>query len=156
MNIKINYLSKEKFDQLTEELAYLKGTRRKEIAGDLEYARSLGDLSENAEYHQARELQGKIESRIFELENVLKNVEIVKPHHSDVVNVGATVLVKKKGDTTERTFHIVGGEEADTGEGKISLDSPLGQAMIGKKKKEAFTFTTPSGKEITYVIVKID
>lgn len=154
MDEKTTYLSQEKFEELTEELAHLKNTRRKEVAEELEYARSLGDLSENAEYHQARETQGKIESRIFQLENLLKNVEIVKQHHADSVEVGATVTVKKKGGD-ERTFQIVGGEEADTAEGKISLDSPLGKAMLGKKKKETFTFDSPSGKKIEYTIVKI-
>ncbi len=152
---KTTYLSQEKHDELVQELAHLKNTRRKEIAEELEYARSLGDLSENAEYHQARETQGKIESRIFELESLLKKVEIVKQHHSEVVEVGATVTVQKKGGD-ERTFQIVGGEEADTTVGKISLESPLGKAMLGKKKKEVFTFEAPSGKKIEYTVLKID
>ncbi|MCR4286250.1 MAG: transcription elongation factor GreA, partial [Candidatus Kaiserbacteria bacterium] len=131
-------------------------TKRTEVATQLEYARSLGDLSENAEYHQARQTQGEVEDRIKYLAGILKSVEIVKPHHSDMVEVGSTVSVQRKGEDETRVFHIVGSEEANMSEGRISLNSPLGQAMMGKKKGEVFTFTNPVGKKIEYILLKID
>ena len=151
-----NYLSQAKFDELTEELNTLINVTRAEIASKIEYARSLGDLSENAEYHDAREEQGKIEARIKELQAILQDVQIVKQHHADVVEVGASVTVQRKGEKDKKTFEIVGSEEADMASGKISLRSPLGQAMMGKKKGESFTFETPTGKKIEYKVMKID
>ncbi|MEX0931302.1 MAG: transcription elongation factor GreA [Candidatus Paceibacterota bacterium] len=148
------YLTKEKFEELTNELENLKHTRRKEVAEHLEYAKSLGDLSENAEYHEAREEQATVEERIAKLENMLKNVEIVKPHHSDVVEAGATVVVRKGKSKTEVTYQIVSPEEADIGQGKISYRSPLGEKMLGHKKGDSFSFSTPNG-EMEYTIVDI-
>jgi transcription elongation factor GreA len=150
------YLTKEKHDALVSELETLITVRRPEIAKQLEYARSLGDLSENAEYHEARQLQGEIESRIKYLAVLLKSVHIVTPHHSDSVEVGSSVTIEKSGGGDAKTFQIVGSEEANTAEGRISLNSPLGAAMMGKKKSENFTFTTPTGKKVEYVIKKID
>lgn len=151
-----HYLSQEKYNELNNELDFLITTKRTEVATQLEYARSLGDLSENAEYHQARQTQGEVEDRIKYLAHILKSVEIVKPHHSDTVEVGSTVSVKRKGEDETRVFHIVGSEEANMSEGRISLNSPLGQAMMGKKKGETFTFTSPAGKKIEYTLLKID
>ena len=146
------YLTKEKFDEFTKELAELRGTRRKEVAANLEYAKSLGDLSENAEYHEARDVQATVEDRIAKLEALLKNASIVSGGHTDVVNVGSTVTVEKNGKKI--TYSIVGSEEADVAENKISVKSPFGQAIFGKKKGEKFTFTAPSG-EISYTITEI-
>lgn len=151
-----NYLSQEKYDELKKELDFLITTKRGEMAAQLEYARSLGDLSENAEYHQARQLQGEIESRIKYLAGVLKTAEIIKPHHSDVVEVGSTVSIQRKGEDESKTWNVVGSEEADMTKGRISLNSPLGQAMMGKKKGEVFTFVNPAGKKVEYTVLKID
>lgn len=148
------YLTQKKFDELSKELDYLRRVRRKEIADQLEYAKSLGDLSENAEYHEARDEQAKIEERIAQLENVLKFAEIVAPHHSDVVEVGSTVTVTKVADGMEATYMIVGPEESDVSEGKISHRSPLGATVLGKKTGEEFTFETPKGK-MKYKIINI-
>ncbi|MCI0619685.1 transcription elongation factor GreA [Candidatus Wolfebacteria bacterium] len=150
------YLSKEKHSELTKELAFLKGTRRGEIAKQLEEAKAFGDLSENAEYHQAREAQALVESRIRELEELLKSVEIVSHHTSTTVVVGATVTVEKEGEGDKKTYEVVGSEEADTKAGRISLNSPLGIAMLGKSKGDTFTFTAPSGKKVNYKILKIE
>ena len=128
------YLTQQKYDELQKELDLLISVRRPEIANQLEYARSLGDLSENAEYQQARQAQGEVESRIKYLVTLLKSVEIVVLHHSDSVEVGSTVTIKKKGDEENKTFQIVGSEEADMALGRISLNSPLGTALMGKKK----------------------
>jgi transcription elongation factor GreA len=150
------YLTKEKHDALMNELETLITTKRPEIAKQLEYARSLGDLSENAEYHQARQTQGEIESRIKYLAALLRSVQIVKPHHSEQVEVGSSVIIENTKGGDPKTFQIVGSEEADTAAGRISLNSPLGAAMMGKSKGDTFTFTTPTGKKIEYTIKKID
>ena len=149
------YLSKEKFQELKIELENLKTKKRKEIAEELEFAKSLGDLSENAEYHEARESQAALEDRIANLESILANAEIVGTHHTNQVEVGSTVHVKKTGDKTEKVYIIVGSEEADMLAGKISFKSPLGQALLGKKKGEEFKFKTPVG-EAKYTISSIE
>ncbi|HEY1037544.1 MAG TPA: transcription elongation factor GreA [Candidatus Paceibacterota bacterium] len=155
LNTNKEYLSKEKFAELKKELESLKTSKRKEIADELEFAKSLGDLSENAEYHEAREAQAALEDRISQLELVLAHAEIVTTHHSDKVEVGSVVHVKKAGDKKEKAYSIVGSEEADTLAGKISFKSPLGQALLGRKKGEEFTFATPVG-EAKYTIVSIE
>lgn len=148
------YLSKEKYAELEEELHQLKTEKRKEVAERLEYARSLGDLSENAEYHSAREEQGEVETRISELDNLLKHAEIIKHKKSDSADVGSIVTIKKDGDTKKIEYTIVGQEETDLATGKISYRSPLGSAIMGKKKKETFSFETPKGIA-NYTIVDI-
>ena len=139
------YLTQEKYNDLQNELQALKTVKRKEVAEHLEYARSLGDLSENDEYHEAREEQAQIESRILQIETILKNAEIVKHTTGDIVEVGSKVIVKKEGDSKETQFNLVGSEEADISIGKISHHSPLGAALLGKKKGESFTFESPKG-----------
>lgn len=148
------YLTKEKFEELTKELEYLKTTKRKEIAENLEYAKSLGDLSENQEYHEARDAQAVTEDRINRLEGVLKTASIVSTHDSSIVSVGSAIVVEKEGAKTKSTYIIVGSEEADASVGKISMRSPLGQAALGKKKGDNFSFQTPSGTS-SYKILEI-
>ncbi len=149
-----HYLSKEKKAELEAELENLKTVKRREIAEKLSYARSLGDLSENAEYHDARTEQGEIEVRIEELEAILKNAVILTAGKGDKVVVGSTVHLKKK-DGTKVTFRLVGAEEADVSEGRLSYESPLGAAMMGKKEKESFSFETPNGA-VQYTIIDIE
>lgn len=148
------YLTKEKHQELLLELDHLKKVRRKEIATNLEFAKALGDLSENAEYHDAREEQAEAEDRIMKIEYILKNAEIVELHHSTNVNIGSTVTVKKTGEKANVVYKIVGSEEANMAEGKISYKSPLGQSMLGKKKGDTFEFTAPKGT-FSYKIVDI-
>ena len=149
------YLSREKLEDLKKELEHLKSHRRKEIAESLEFAKSLGDLSENAEYIQAREDQAKTEERISQIEEALKNAVIVGKHHSSIVEVGSTVIVEKGGSEAKQKYQIVGSEEADMKQGKISNRSPLGEALFGKKKGDKISFKTPTG--ITnYKIVDIE
>ena len=145
-------LTQEKFDEFTIELKDLKHTKRKEVAENLEYAKSLGDLSENAEYKEAREAQGKLEDRISHLEQVLKVAKIVTHTKSDVVSLGSEIEVKRNGKTAQYT--LVSSEEADMSKGKISIESPFGVAIMGKKKGEDFSYNTPSGT-ITYTITKV-
>ena len=148
-------ISKEKFEELTHELDDLKTRRRKEIAEQLEYARSLGDLSENAEYQEAREMQAAVEERIQKLENTLKSAKINKSVKSDSVGMGAVVSVEKVGDGDKHVYTIVGAEEADMLSGKISYHSPLGGALMGKKKGDQFSFATPRGT-MKYKILKVE
>ena len=146
------YLTKEKFDELTEELVFLKGNRRKEVAKNLEYAKSLGDLAENAEYHEARDVQAIVEDRITKLEELLKTASIVSTNHGSLVGIGSVVTVEKDGQRF--VYNIVGSEEADVVENKISIKSPFGLAILSKKKGDTFLFKAPSG-ELSYVIIDI-
>ncbi len=148
------YLSKEKFNELTQELEQLKTKKRKEVAEKLEFAKSLGDLSENAEYQEARDDQAKVEDRILNLEAILKFAEIVAHKKSDVASVGSAVIVCKKGQTKEQTFHIVGSEEVDMSTGKISHKSPLGRCILDKKKGDTAVCDTPNG-EVRYTIIDV-
>ena len=110
---------------------------RKEVADNLEFAKSLGDLSENAEYHQAREDQAGVGGRIAKLEMILKSVVVVSKHHSNIVEVGSTAVVQKGRDRYSK-YQIVGSEESDMSTGKISNASALGVALFGKKKGKRF------------------
>ena len=148
------YLTQEKYNELQAELHDLKTVKRKEVAEHLEYARSLGDLSENAEYHEARDDQAKTEARILQLETILKNAEIVKHVSGDTVEVGSKVTVQKEGDSVKSEFILVGSEEANITLGKISHHSPLGAALFGKKKGESFEFQSPRGT-VKYKIVDV-
>lgn len=140
------YLTREKFEELKTELEYLKTKRRKEIAENLEYARSLGDLSENAEYQEARELQAATEERIAKLESIIQAAAIVDHRAGDTVGLGSTVMISKEGDKDPHQYEVVGSEEADMQKRRLSHLSPLGQALMGKKKGDAFAFETPKGK----------
>ncbi|MHB8652096.1 MAG: transcription elongation factor GreA [Minisyncoccota bacterium] len=151
------YLSQEKLDELKKELAHLMGTRRKEVAEKLEYAKSLGDLSENAEYQEAREDQAATEERIRKLEAIIKAAVVISnsKKNSGNVNVGSTVVIKKNGEATTRTYQIVGSEEADTNAGRISNKSPLGEALLGKAKGDTVTWRTPGG-EFSCAVVGVE
>jgi transcription elongation factor GreA len=148
------YLTKENKDALEAELKELTGPKRKEIITALEYAKSLGDLSENAEYHIAREEQGKLEERIGTIENVLKNAVVVDRASNGVVDVGSTVVIQKDGEANTRTFVLVGSEETDMLSGKISYKSPIGSALYGKKKGDMVTVSTPRG-DMDYSIISV-
>ncbi|MFA5933965.1 MAG: transcription elongation factor GreA [Candidatus Paceibacterota bacterium] len=155
MNAEHDYITKEKKQELEHELAELRGPKRKEILEALEFAKSLGDLSENAEYHQAREEQGKLEDRISKVEYILKESIIVDKHHSNRVEVGATLSVQKEGSKEKKTYQIVGSEEANMAESKISNHSPLGMALLGKQKGDTVEFKSPSGM-VKYTILAIE
>jgi transcription elongation factor GreA len=148
------YLTKEKFQALEKELEHLKTVKRKEIAEALEYAKSLGDLSENQEYQEARDSQAFLEDRISRLEQMLKSAAIVSSHNSSAVSVGSAIEVERLSDKVRRSFTIVGSEEADAAKGLISTSSPLGLSAMGKSKGETFSFETPSGT-MSYKIIDI-
>ncbi len=149
------FVSQEKFDEMIKELENLKTVRRTEIAKNLEYARSLGDLSENAEYQEARDLQAATEERIKKLEDLVKNTKILTDgKKKNEVSFNSVVSIKKEGSDDIHEYTIVGSEEADMRVKKLSHVSPLGAALMGKKKGDSFTFETPSGKQ-TYTIEKV-
>ncbi len=154
MNNIINYLSREKFEELTKEHAFLTTTRRREVAEQLEYARSLGDLSENAEYEEARNLQAATEDRIRQIEEQLSHVRIIEHSKGNVVSLGSSVTIQKQGEKDEHVYEIVGSAEANMQEHKISHLSPLGAALMEKKKGDTFSFETPKGIQ-KYKIVAI-
>src|SRR3989344_2304331 len=144
------YLSREKYEELEKELDHLKNVKRQEATNALEYAKSLGDLAENAEYHAAREQQAAVEDQIAGIEHMLKSAEIISNSKAkrDVVAVGTKVEVERENGEI-RVFELVGSVEADSGSGKISNHSPLGQALLGRKKGDKLSVSTPGG-EVKY------
>ena len=149
-----NYLTQEKFDELTKELEHLKTVRRREIAEQLEYARSLGDLCENAEYQEARYFQAATEERIRQIEDMLSHSEIISHSKTNKVTLGSVVTIQKVGEDEDRMYEIVGSAEANIQERKISHLSPMGAELMGKKKGEAFEFDTPKGRQ-KYKIIAV-
>lgn len=147
------HLTQERLDELKAELETLKNTKRQEVAQRLKTAKEYGDLSENSEYVEAREEQASVEARIFELEELLKDVVTIKTGEGgDVVAVGSIVTVKK-GDR-EMTYTIVGPYEAKPEEGRISDESPLGKAFLGHRVGDSVSVTTPGGT-VQYEVVKV-
>ncbi|MDP3793155.1 MAG: transcription elongation factor GreA [Candidatus Uhrbacteria bacterium] len=151
---KLQYMSAEGLEKLQQEFHQLKTVARREAAFRIETAKALGDLSENAEYHEAKDHLAFIEGRIMELDEMLKNVALIEEERGakGVVRVGSTIVVNVDGK--EKTFTIVGSSEADPTTGKISNESPIGSALLGAKLKETVLVTTPKG-ETEYVIVSI-
>ena len=137
----------EGFKKLENELDFLVNTKRKEVKEAIAIARSFGDLSENSEYTEAKDEQGKVESRIVELEEMLKNVKVISDSdiHTNSVNVGASVRLLDVARNKELEYTIVGSTEADAMHGKISDRSPIGSALIGASVDEVVTVTTPAG-----------
>ncbi|MFA7193887.1 MAG: transcription elongation factor GreA [Candidatus Paceibacterota bacterium] len=149
------YLTQDKYTELQEELRVLIHEKRREVAEHLEYAKSMGDLSENAEYQEARDEQAKVEARISQIEELLKHAQILQHKKSDVVEAGSKVVIQKGGDKEKKEFILVGSEEADMAEGKLSYDSPLGEALLGKKKGDAVSIDTPKGS-VEYKIISVE
>lgn len=156
MTAKESYLTKEKYDALVKELGTLRTEKRREIAESLEYAKSLGDLSENAEYHEARAQQAELEDKIAKLETTLRYAVIIGNNkHGDKVEIGSKVMIEKEGSKEKIAYMIVGSEETDLSNGKISSSSPLGAAMIGKKKGDKVSLQTPRGM-VKYSIMSVE
>ena len=147
-------ISQEGYDKLQDELNLLTTVRRKEIAERIERAKELGDLSENAEYSEAKDAQALNEGRVLELTNTLKNVTVVETAHShEKVTMGSQVTVKSANG--ERKYTIVSFNEADPVNGKISNESPLGVAFLNKHKGDQIEVETPKGL-VKYKIIAID
>jgi transcription elongation factor GreA len=149
-------LTSEGARRLNAELKELQGPRRQEISQRLRDAIEMGDLSENADYHKAKEDQSFLEGRIQELEHLLKNATIVDPEQvsREKVDVGVTVTVQEE-DYDPETYQLVGAKEADPRKGRISNESPIGKALIGKRRGDTVVARTPSG-EIRMKILKIE
>ncbi|HWK24370.1 MAG TPA: transcription elongation factor GreA [Ureibacillus sp.] len=142
--------------KLEEELEYLKTVKRKEVVERIKIARSFGDLSENSEYDSAKEEQGFVEGRITTIESMLRNALIIEESGaSDVVTLGKTVSFVELPDGDEEEYTIVGSAEADPFEGRISNDSPIAKALLGRKVDDIVKLTTPGGDmEVRIVSIK--
>ena len=148
------YLTPEGAERLSADLKELTGPRREELAQRLRSAIQMGDLSENADYHKAKEDQAFLEGRIQEIEAVLRTAVIVEKTNSDIVTVGSTVTVQEESFDPE-TYYMVGAKEADPRHGKISNESPIGRALLDHKVGDIVETETPSGK-IALKILKIE
>lgn len=152
-------MSQERLDALKDELYYLETVREKEVAEQIKEARSFGDLSENSEYDEAKTEQGKLYSRIAEIKDLIDNAEIVDniDHDApkDTVTLGSIVKVRDIEDDYEETYEIVGSQEANPREGRISDDSPVGRALRGHRAGEQVTVEAPAGN-LKFEIVSVE
>lgn len=150
-------MSQERYDELKHELEYSKTTRADEIAELIKEARGFGDLSENSEYDEAKNEQGKLYSRIAELDEILSNYTLIEEqeNHMDMVHVGNNVVVKDLEFDETLHYQIVGSQEADPMNGVISEDSPFGKALLGKNAGDEVTVDAPAGP-VEYKILKVE
>ncbi len=146
-------MTQEGLDNLKKELKELIDVKRPEVAKRIKEAREMGDISENSEYDSAKQEQAYVEGRITELEDIIKNAKVNETIKKDYIDVGCSVTVHI--DSTEDTFHIVGAPEADPLSNKISHESPLGSALVGKKVGDKIEVEAPVGKLI-YTVMKIE
>lgn len=147
------YLTKEGLEKFKKELEQLKTVKRKEIAERIRHAASFGDLAENAAYHEAKEAQGFLEDRINELRKIISGAMVVENHKNGRVQIGSSVVISSIDG--EEKFQIVEPEEANSFDGKISFQSPLGKLLLDKLEGETIKFQTPQGN-IDYKIIKIE
>ena len=146
MDVKFK-MSQARLDELVEELNYLQTVREKEIADQIKEARSFGDLSENSEYDEAKTEQGKLYSKIAEITKLIENAEIIEAVGStDSVSLGSIVTVIDQSDESEETYTIVGSQEANPMQGRISDDSPFGKGLLGCRLGQIVTIDVPAGK----------
>ena len=150
-------MSQHRFDELTVELNVLKTTRSDEVAEQIKIARGFGDLSENSEYDEAKNEQGKLYSRIAEIEDVLQYAVIMNESDmpSNVVSLGSKVTVTDEKGNLPKTYKIVGSQESDPMNGSISEESPFGKALVGAKEGDIVTVEAPRGA-MQYVVAKIE
>jgi len=150
------YLTQDGYNKLREEFDYLVNVRRREIAEQIAEAKAEGDLRENAGYDEAKNAQAFVEGRIRELEAKIRNAQIINDDSpSDRVALGRKVVVQEKGTSDEESYIIVGSTEADPRNGRISNESPIGKALMGKRKGATVTVATPGG-EIDFKILRIE
>lgn len=147
MSEKEVFLTKDGLTKLEEELEQLKTVTRKEVADRIKVALGYGDLSENAEYDQAKQEQAKLEERIAKLENLIREAVVVEDHEvtTEKVNIGTTVTVREEGEDEDEDYTIVGSAESDPLNGKISNESPLGAALLGRRRKDTVEVHSPDG-----------
>ena len=150
-------MSRERFEELQKELNYLKTTRSDEVAEMIKVARGFGDLSENSEYDEAKNEQGKLYSRIAEIENILANCSVIEEEADsdpDTVRLGSKITVMDTMLDEEETYQVVGSQEADPMNGRISEESPFGKALLGKHVGDTVIVDAPAGN-IEYKVVSI-
>lgn len=154
MSDQTTYLTQEGLEKLQAELVDLKKRQRPEMISRLEAAKALGDLSENAEYHEAKDTLAFIEGRIWTIENQLNDYQIIEDtaQAGGKVGLGSTLVVEVRGK--EKTYQIVGSSEADPANGRISNESPLGSSFLGRKKGDVVTVQTPAG-DVDYTVVEV-
>ena len=154
-NNDVVYVTAEGMQNLKDELTYLTTTKREELSAKLEAAIAQGDLKENADYHDAKEEQGFAEARVRDIEDILRRAQIIDDNGpTDIVRVGSTVTVSEEGYDEEETYNIVGAAEANPAEGRISNESPIGQALLGARKGQIVRVNTPGGN-IEFTILSI-
>lgn len=143
-------------EKLEEELHYLENEKRKEVGERIRVAREFGDISENSEYDDAKNEQAFVESRIAEIKQILSTAQLVdsKKRSTSKINIGSCVTLKDERGK-ERVFQLVGAAEADSANGKISNESPLGAALLGKKKDETVEYEGPTGRKMKFTILKV-
>jgi transcription elongation factor GreA len=151
------YLTAEGLKKLQDELEYLVGTRRREVAQMIAEAKAEGDISENAGYDEAKTAQGFLEGRIRELEAIVQKAKVIdnNEHPADEVSLGRMVIVREDGMDLQETYTIVGSLEADPANGRISHASPIGKALMGKKVGQHVKVESPGG-EIAFEILRIE
>jgi len=151
-------LTAEGLDKLKAEIEYLSNDKRREVAERIKEAREFGDISENSEYDDAKNEQAMLESRIASLEDKLRSAAVIDPAEldKDVVRVGSLVSVKDEGSGKSLKYTIVGSTESDPSENKLSNESPVGKALVGRKRNDTVKVTLPSGKNRELKITKID
>lgn len=148
-------MSKERLDEIKEELLFLETVRAKEVSELIKEARSFGDLSENSEYDEAKTEQGKLYSKIAELKAIVENAEVIEEtSHENVVGLGSSVRVKCMDDSEIEEYMIVGSQEANPMQGRISDDSPFGRGLLGHKEGDTVSVEAPDG-QISYTIVEV-
>ena len=152
-------MSQERLDELKQELTYLETVREKEVAEQIKEARSFGDLSENSEYDEAKTEQGKLYSKIAEMKDLIENAEIIDNIEidapKDTVTLGSIVRVRDMEDGFEETYEIVGSQEANPKQHRISDDSPIGRAMHGHKAGDVVTVVAPAG-DLKFEILSLE
>ncbi len=152
------YMTQDGYDKLESELEYLVNVRRKEVANQIAEAKAEGDISENAGYDEAKNAQAFLEGRIRELENRLRNAQLIDENSdspANMVALGRSVVVQEIGEDIKETYMIVGSVEADPANGRISNESPMGKALLGKKVGEKIKVKTPNG-EMEFKILQVE
>ena len=157
MNTNKYKISQARYDQIREQLEYLQTVREKEVAEQIKEARSFGDLSENSEYDEAKNEQAKLYTQIAELTDIIENAEIIEVTvDGDAIGMGSRVVLREKGETEEERYEIVGSQESDPRVGRISEDSPIGRALIGRHAGDEVNVETPTGEVLTFVVISAE
>lgn len=149
-------MSQERLTEIREELFYLETVREKEVSEQIKEARSFGDLSENSEYDEAKTEQGKLYSKIAELRNILENAEVIETRETtSIIALGSKVKVECLDDGGIEEYQVVGSQEANPAQGRVSDESPFGRSLLGSSAGETISVAAPSG-ELKFKIISIE